>query len=402
MDVQCVLLVVSKDYRRRRDRRMRFLPLIWSGIWRKPGRTILIFLQVSVAFALFGVLQGLKSGVEHLIAEARADLLIVHSRVGFFAASLPLGMLEQIKSVPGVKVVDPVELFGGTYQKPTQRVGIVALRPDEDWLSAFTFTIAPECVAAFRKMRTGALVRAELANKYGWKIGDHIPLMSNMAQLSGSKDWVFDVVGTFTDSDIGSGTDNILINFAYLDEARLVGKGTVQHFNVAVSDPKLAMTVADEIDRRFANSSNETRTESLREMAQSQMQSIGDLNFLIRAIVGAVLVALLFATATMMMQSIRERTPELAILKTVGFTNRAVFMLVLIEALVVCIAAAALGLALAALAFPVAARFVHGLSMPWVVVAVGLACAVLVALISAAVPAVQAARLQVVTALAKH
>ena len=96
MDVQCVLLVVSKDYRRRRDRRMRFLPLIWSGIWRKPGRTILIFLQVSVAFALFGVLQGLKSGVEHLIAEARADLLIVHSRVGFFAASLPLGMLEQI------------------------------------------------------------------------------------------------------------------------------------------------------------------------------------------------------------------------------------------------------------------------------------------------------------------
>ena len=271
MDVQCVLLVVSKDYRRRRDRRMRFLPLIWSGIWRKPGRTILIFLQVSVAFALFGVLQGLKSGVEHLIAEARADLLIVHSRVGFFAASLPLGMLEQIKSVPGVKVVDPVELFGGTYQKPTQRVGIVALRPDEDWLSAFTFTIAPEYVAAFRKMRTGALVRAELANKYGWKIGDHIPLMSNMAQLSGSKDWVFDVVGTFTDSDIGAGTDNILINFAYLDEARLVGKGTVQHFNVAVSDPKLAMTVADEIDRRFANSSNETRTESLREMAQSQI-----------------------------------------------------------------------------------------------------------------------------------
>ena len=126
---------------------MRYLPLIWSGIWRKPGRTILIFLQVSVAFALFGMLQGLKTGVEHLIAEARADLLVVHSRVGFFAASLPLGMLEQIKSLPGVKMVDPVELFGGTYQKPTQRVGIVAVRPDEDWTSAFTFLIAPEYLA---------------------------------------------------------------------------------------------------------------------------------------------------------------------------------------------------------------------------------------------------------------
>jgi putative ABC transport system permease protein len=381
---------------------MRYLPLIWSGIWRKPGRTILIFLQVSVAFALFGMLQGLKTGVEHLIAEARADLLIVHSRVGVFAASLPLGMLEQIKSLPGVKVIDPVELFGGTYQKPTQQVGIVAVRPDEDWTSAFTFLIAPEYLDAFRKIRTGALARVELAKKYGWKVGDHIPLKTNMAQLSGSKDWTFDIVGTFTDSDIGSGSDNILINFAYLDEARLAGKGTVQHFNVAVSDPKLAVTVADEIDRRFANSSSETRTESLREMAQSNMQAIGDLNFLIRAIVGAVLVALLFATATMMMQSIRERTPELAVLKTVGFTDGSVFALVLIEALVVCVAAAALGLALATQVFPFAARIVHGLSMPWVIVALGLAYAVLVALVSAAVPAVLAARLRVATALANR
>jgi putative ABC transport system permease protein len=381
---------------------MRFLPLIWSGIWRKPGRTILIFLQVSVAFALFGMLQGLKTGVEHLIAEARADLLIVHSRMGFFAASLPLGMLEQIKSLPGVNVVDPVELFAGTYQKPTQQVGIVAVRPDEDWTSAFTFVIAPVDLDAFRKNRTGALARVELARKYGWKIGDHVPLKTNMAQLSGSKDWTFEIVGTFTDSDIGGGNDNILINFAYLDEARLAGKGTVQHFNVAVSDPKLAMTVADEIDRRFANSPNETRSESLREMAQANLQAIGDLNFLIRAIVGAVLVALLFATATMMMQSIRERTPELAVLKTVGFTDRRVFALVLIEALVVCVAAAALGLAMATLVFPFAARIVHGLSMPWVIVVVGIAYAVLVALISAAVPAMLAARLKVATALAKH
>jgi putative ABC transport system permease protein len=382
---------------------LRFLPLIWSGIRRKPGRSILIFLQVSVAFALFGVLQGLKSGVEHLIAEARADLLIVHSRVGFFAVSLPLSMLEQIRSVPGVRVVAPVELFGGTYQKPTQRVGIVAIRPDEGWLSAFTFTVAPDQDAAFRKLRTGALVGADLVTKYGWKIGDRFPLVTNRAQLNGSKDWTFDVVGTFTDSDIGGGgTEKILINFDYLDEARLAGKGTVQHFNVAVSDPKLAVSVADEIDRRFANSASETRTESLREMAQTQMQAIGDLNFLIRAIVGAVLVAMLFATATMMMQSIRERTPELAVLKTVGFTNRAVFVLVLMEALVVCIAAAALGLALATLVFPLASRFVPGLSMPWALVALGLGCAILVALVSAAVPAFRAARLQVVAALQKH
>jgi putative ABC transport system permease protein len=164
----------------------------------------------------------------------------------------------------------------------------------------------------------------------------------------------------------------------------------------------MATMVIDGIDRRFANSSHETRTESLRELAQSQMQSIGDLNFLIRAIVGAVLVALLFATSTMMMQSIRERTPELAVMKTLGFTDRDVFLLVLAEALVVCVAAAAFGLALATLVFPFASKLVPGLSMPVVVVALGLAYAVVVALISAAVPAVQAARLQIVNALAER
>src|SRR5262245_22286426 len=140
---------------------MRFLPLIWSGIWRKPGRSILIFLQVAVAFALFGVLQGMKTGVDQLIGQARADLLLVHGSLGLFDP-LPLGLFERIKSVPGVRVVVPVELFGGIYQKPTQQLGIVAIRPDEGWLSAFTYTVAPEQVAAFEKTRTGTLVRHPL------------------------------------------------------------------------------------------------------------------------------------------------------------------------------------------------------------------------------------------------
>jgi putative ABC transport system permease protein len=380
---------------------MRFLPLIWSGIWRKPGRSILIFLQVSVAFALFGVLQGMKTGVEQLIGQARADLLLVHSSLSPID-SLPLGLLERIKSVPGVRVVVPVELLGGTYQKPTQQVGIVAIRPDEGWLSAFTFTVAPEYITAFKNTRTGSLVRKALADKYGWKIGDRIPLMTPTAKTDGSTDWAFDIVGTYTDSDLGGGSDVILINYDYFDEGRLVGKGTVKHFNVSISDPRVAATVADAIDRRFANSSNETRTESLRELAQSQMQSIGDLDFLIRAIVGAVLVALLFATATMMMQSIRERTPELAVLKTLGFTDRALFLFILAESAFVCVAAAAFGLMLALLAFPFASKFVPGLSMPAQVVALGAGCAALVALISASAPAVRAARLNIVAALASR
>lgn len=380
---------------------MKFLPVIWSGIWRRPGRSILIFLQVTVAFALFGVLQGMKTGVEQLIGQARADLLLVHGSLSLIER-LPFGLLEQIKSVPGVKVVVPVDLFGGTYQKPDQQVGIVAIRPDEGWLSAFTYTVTPQYATAFKSTRTGTLVRKSLADKYGWKIGDRIPLMTSAVKTDGSADWAFDIVGTYTDSDVGGGSDVILINYDYFGEARLAGRGTVNHFNVAIIDPRQAATVADAIDRRFANSSSATRTESLRELAQFQMQSIGDLDFLIRAIVGAVLVALLFATATMLMQSIRERTPELAVLKTLGFADRALFLFIVAEAALVFIAAAAFGLALALITFPLASKFVPGLSMPMQVVALGLGCAGLVALVSASLPAIRAARLNIVAALASR
>jgi putative ABC transport system permease protein len=320
--------------------------------------------------------------------------------LSFLAAALPAGSLDQIKSVPGVELVVPVDIFGATYQKPTQGLGVVAISLVKDWPSAFTFTIAPEYLAAFQKLRTAALVRNELAEKYGWKIGDRIPLMSQTAQMNGSTDWAFDVVGTFSDSDVGSGRDNILINLAYLEEARFLGKGTVQHFNVAISDPSQAAAVSDEIDRRFANSAQETKTESLLELAQARAQSIGDMNFLIRAIVGAALAALLLATASMMMQSIRERRLELAVLKAVGFTDRSVFLLILAEALLVCVVAAAFGLAVATVLLPIAGMFVVGLAMPKVVIAIGLGLAIAVALMSAAVPAAQAARLRVATALA--
>ena len=381
---------------------MKFLPLIWSGIWRKPGRTILIFLQVSVAFVLFGVLQGLKTGIEHAVQAARADLLIVHSREDFIFSGLPLGLLEQIRSVPGVKLAEPVELFGSYYQKPENGLLIVAVRPDKNWTDAFTFDVAPEQLAAFAQRRTAALVTEYAAQKYGWKIGDHIPLVSQVANKDRSTTWAFDVVGTFTDSDFTPGRYKILANYDYYDQGRVSNTGTVNHFNVSVADANQVVAVADAIDRLSLNSSHETKSESIRELAQQQVQRIGDLDFLVRAVVSAVLAALLFATATMMMQSVRERTSELAVLKTIGFTDRAVFLLVLVEAVVVCIAAAACGLALSTAVFPYAARIVSGLTMPPVTVATGLALAVALALISAALPALRAARLRVVDALAER
>jgi len=379
---------------------VKYLPLIWSGISRNPGRALLIFFQIAIAFALFGVLQGMKTGVDEAIAQARADLLLVFPEF-FGGAPLPIAYLDRLRSMAGVKTVTFADGLLGTYQKPDQSVYVLAIAPGDIWLTLVPeiFKVLPRDLEALQKTRTGVLMSEDIAKKYGWRIGDRIPLTSTTLQSNGAGNWVFEIVGTFTAHEPGSG-GYIVMNYAYLDEARVKNKGTVRNFYVVASDPKQVSAVAEAIDRAFANSSTETKTASLRENAQQQMQAIGDLNFVIRLIVTAVLVAVLFSTSTMMMQTIRERTPELAVLKTLGFTDRALFLLVVAEATMVCIAAALIGLAFATVVFPYAAKFVPGLSMPIVVVEVGVVGAFLVALISAALPASRAARLEVVDALA--
>jgi putative ABC transport system permease protein len=378
---------------------VKYFPLVWAGIWRRPGRTALILLQVAVAFALFGVLQGLKTGVERSIADTRADILFV-GPADFGGAPLPLAYLDRLRTIPGVKAVPLADGLLGTYQKPTQIVYALAVEPNEVMLqlNSDLFTILPKDLEALRKTRDGALITEDIGRKYGWHIGERIPLTTNTLKADGSGTWTFQVVGTVSDHETGE-SGLIVINYAYLDEGRTLNKSTVRNLYAVISDPKRAAEMSDSIDRVFANSSNETQTASFRENSQQQLRSIGNLNFLIRAVVSTVLVALLFSITTMMMQTIRERTPELAVLKTVGFGDLAILMMVVGESLVICIAAALIGLAVATSVFPYAGKMVPGLSMPPIVVGFGLIGAVLVATVSAAVPAMRAARLSVADGL---
>jgi putative ABC transport system permease protein len=379
---------------------VKYLPLIWSGIWRKPGRTILLLLQVAVAFALFGVVQGMKTGVDQAVANARADVLYV-APAASGGAPLPAAYADRLKSIPGVKNASFADGMRATYQKPTERVFVLAIEKNDIWLTLVpdVFQILPKDFDALRNTRTGALMSVDIGKKYGWHIGDRISLLSNTLQSNGSGTWVFDIVGMFTNHE-GGQSSLLVANYDYLDEARALNKGTVRNFYLAASDPQHAAAIADTIDQTFANSSSETKTASFRELAQQEIKYIGDLNFAIRSIVSTVLLALLFSVANMMMQTLRERTPELAVLKTLGFSDRAVFLIVVAEALSICVAAALMGLALAMGLFPYASKFVGGLSMPMVVVDWGVAGAVFIALISVAIPALRAAKLQVVDALA--
>jgi putative ABC transport system permease protein len=354
-----------------------------------------------VAFALFGILQGLKTGMDRAVANMRADVLVVAPDSDFGGTPLPLSYLDRIHSVPGVKDVAFADGFLGTYQRPNQPVFVLGIPPTDLWetLDPDLFMVTPQDLQALEKTRDGALITEDIGKKYGWRIGDRIPLTSNTLQSNGSGTWTFQIVGHVTDHEPGE-AGFIVANYGYLDEGRVQNKGTVRNFYAVISDPKRAEVMSETIDRVFANSSNETRTTSFRENAQQALRSIGDLNFLIRSIISAVLLALLFSITTMMMQTIRERTPELAVLKTLGFTDRAVFLMVVGEGLVICLAAALMGLALAVGIFPYAGKFIPGLSMPLIVVGFGLIGALFVALISAAVPASRAARLPVADALA--
>jgi putative ABC transport system permease protein len=379
---------------------VKYLPLIWSGLRRRPVRTALIFLQVCVAFALFGVLQGMKSGMDRAIASVRADVLYVGQAV-IGGARLPIAELSRLQSVPGVETVSFNDGMLGFYQKPSQQVYVLAIPPSDFFrtIEPEIFTMQPEDLEALRRTRTGVLITPDIGRKYGWRIGDKIPLTTSTVQTNGSTTWTFDVVGTFSDHEKGE-ANLVVANYSYLDEARALDKGTVNHFYAVASDPKQAAAVSDAIDRAFANSANPTQTDSFRERSQQAMQSLGDLNFAIRWILSAVLVALVFSTTTMMMQTVRERTPELAVLKTLGFGNGTLLVLVATEALLVCIAGSLAGLGLAWMAFPLAAKYVAGLSMPMAVVGLGVLGAVLVALMSVSLPGLRAARLNIVDALA--
>jgi putative ABC transport system permease protein len=378
---------------------VKYLPLIWSGIWRKRGRAILTASQVLVAFMLFGLLQGMMSGIDDIVSKLGADMFLVQRANGF--GPMPLSMYSRMQAVVGVKSVVYQSYLGGTYQKPTQQVFAIACDLDSELATFPDMTVSNQAIAAMKKTRTGVLVSDSLAHKYGWKAGDRIPLESQTKRQDGSGTWTLDVLGTFTPGDQSLSPDFMLMNYAYFDEARQSDRGTAQQYFIKVADPNQGLSVARAVDKLFANSSDETRTESLREAVQTDLQSIGDLDFVIRAVVGAVLFALIFSTTAMMMQSIRERTAELAVLKTLGFSDGSVFWLVLLEVLSLFIASAALGLGLASWVLPAARNFTRlNVTMPGSVLLVGLGMAAVLAVVTAVLPALRAQRLQVVDALA--
>ena len=380
---------------------MKYLHLVWAGIWRRPGRTTMTLLSIVNAFLLYGLLQGFISGMGTTVAATHADVLITASKISQ-VEPLPLSQLPQIRATPGVRAATPLIIFHGGF-RTTQPVNFRGFAVDPDSFVATNpdLTVPPAAIDALKRNRAGALLAAPVAAAFNLKVGDKMPVKSMLWSNKDGGAWPLDVAGIYKGNpkDLFFGSA-LLANFDYVDQARTQSAGTTSIYLVRVVDPAQASAVAQRIDAQFANSPNETKTESEQQLAADSIKQIGDIGFVVRAIVGAVFFALLFSVGAVMMQSVRERTPELAVLKTLGFTDGAVLALILAESTVFCIVSAAIGLGVATLIFPLIKLAVGFDVHAGPVLLIGLGLAAVLALVSGLPPAVRGMRLSIVDALA--
>jgi putative ABC transport system permease protein len=387
---------------------VKYLPLVWAQLFRRKTRTVLTVLSVLVAFLLFGLLQAVQIAFESGADSADAKRLLTTARYSIIEP-LPMSYALRMERVPGVVAVAYADWFGAKYQNESNAFAVFAVDPAR-YLDMYPeFEIAPAQREAFVMTRTGAVAGKRLVDRYGWKVGQKLPISSEIhAKTDGSLDWEFDLVGVFDADDpaVRANTEVVLINVAYFDEARQFGRGKTGWYITRIADAEQARTIGADVDRLFMNSPDETKTAPEKEFAIGFAKQIGDMGALVTRILLAVFFTILILTGNTMAQAIRERIPELAILKTLGFSNLAVTALVLGEAALLLAIGATLGM-LAAVAiipglnsatggrFP--PLFVH---VETFVMAAGVALTL--ALAVGLPPALRVHRLRIVEALAGH
>jgi putative ABC transport system permease protein len=387
---------------------MRFVPLLLAGLFRKKTRTVLTLLSVTVAFMLFGLLQAVTTAFESGADSADAKRLLTTARYSIIEL-LPLSYLRRIEGAPGVVGAAHAEWFGAKYQNESNAFPVFAVDPAR-YLDMYPeFTVASAAREAFAKTRTGAIAGRRLVERFGWKVGQKLPIASEIhPRAGGDMNWEFDLVGVIDAEDpaVQGNTDMVLINVAHFDEARQNARGRTGWYIIRIADSGQAKEIAAGIDRLFANSPDETKTQPEKEFAIGFAKQIGDIGALISRILAAVFFTILILTGNTMAQSLRERIPELAILKTLGFSDARVTGLVLAEATLLLLIGGAVGMAAAVGMLP----FLNGSTggrFPPLYVETGtwigaVAVAVVLALAVGLPPAWRARRLRIVDALAGH
>jgi len=385
---------------------VKYLHLVWAALMRRKTRTVLTILSVLVAFLLFGLLDGVRAAFNAGETLAGVDRMVVSSRFSIIQP-LPESLVARVQAVPGVRKVTWANWFGGYYQEPKNQLIIFAVGPD--YFEVYPdYGLTKPMIAAFESTRTGVLVGASLAKRFGWKVGDKLPVKGSIFpdKATGETTWIFDIVGIYEVPTAQSRAleQQVMLRWKYFDEANAYGSGSVGWIIVQVANPQESATVAHAIDALSANSDHETKTQTEREFNLSFARQIGDIGLIVTAIIGAVFFTLMLLTGNTMAQAVRERIPELATLKTLGFSDRSVLGLVFVESVLLIVIGGVLGLALASVLTPAVSAASGGmLELPpiglrsWLV---GLTLMVAVGAIVGVLPALRAMRLRIVEALA--
>ncbi|MCB1844227.1 MAG: ABC transporter permease [Halioglobus sp.] len=384
---------------------MRYLGLIWRNAWRKKVRTLLTILSVLVAFLLFTLLSAIATAFKSGEDVAGAERLIVINRISLINP-LPISYLNRIASTPGVESVTHASWFGGYYQEPRNQFAqfpVVA----RDYFAMYPELNIPESqLDAFAKNRTGMAVGQELARRFGWKLGDRIPLQATIwTKAGGERTWEFDLEGIFSTDDPRGSTAFMLFNYDYFEEARAFGKGTVGWYILRVAPGANPVEVASAIDEQFANSAGETKTSTEAAFAASFTKQFGNIALIVRLILGAVFFTLLLVSGNTMSQSVRERISELAVLKTLGFSDRSVLGIVLSESILIMLIGGLLGIGIGWVLIQGVAQqmgaFLPGIYLSPQSMLTALAIMVAAGVLAGVFPALKAMRLSIVDALAR-
>ena len=385
---------------------MKYWIIILAALNRKRWRTGLTISSLVIAFLLFGLLRSVAVVFTEDIELSGDDRLVVASKYSIID-SMPISYLQRIKSIENVDIVAHQDWFGGTY---IDRANFFPKWPvpPKDFLDIYQeFNISSVQKEAFITTRTGMIAGKKLAERFNWKIGDRIPVIGDIYFMSnGSNLWEFDLVGIFTDIENPGNEEQVFMNYQYFDEAReSYTKGTVGNFIVKLDSKDAGPRVAQEIDAMFANSMDETKTYTEKAYQQMFASQIGDIGLIMNSILAAVFFTILLVTGNTMSQSIRERTSELAVFKTIGFSDMTMLILVLIESMVLCLIGAILGLGITALLMPGLSELISvslgEISLDSSVIISGIGIAIVTAFISGFPPALGAMRLKVVDALRK-
>jgi putative ABC transport system permease protein len=381
---------------------MRYLLLVWKNLFRRRARTVFTLLSVTVAFLLYGILITIRTAFSLGVEVAGADRLMLMHKISIIMP-LPLSYRERIQAVRGVTAVTHASWFGGVYQDPSNFFPQMAVEPAE-WLAVYPEFVLPEDQKrAWFADRTGAIVGRATAQRFGWKVGDRIPIQGTIFRhRDGNSTWEFAIDGIYDGDRPGVDVTQFFFHYKYLDESRQWGQGMVGWYVLRVDDPARSAQIAASIDAVFANSPYETKTSTEKAFVQSFANQVGDIGAIMTFVLVAVFFTILLVTANTMAQSIRERTSELAVLKTLGYSNALVVALVLVESCLIAIIGGAAGLSLA-WSFVQHGDPTGGLLpafyLPPRDLLLGIALVLALGVLSGLLPAVQAMRLRIVDAL---